>query len=92
MTGLKCSRRSPSSFCRGEISKPVVQELGRAGIDPDHAHRRLGHALLSQLSANLSALRVERMETVVKTADLALPGFFQSAGFTPSQRLSFVRR
>jgi hypothetical protein len=47
---------------------------------------------LSQLSANLSALRVERMETVVKTADLALLGFFQSAGFTPSQRLSFVRR
>jgi hypothetical protein len=48
--------------------------------------------MLAQLSANLSALQVERMETVVKMADLALLGFFQDAGFTPSQRLSFVRR
>ena len=30
-------------------------------------------------------------QTVVQTADLALLGFFQDAGFTPSQRLSFVR-
>ena len=56
------------------------------------AHRGLAHALLAQLSANLSALQVERMETVVQTADLALLGFFQDAGFTPSQRLSFVRK
>jgi hypothetical protein len=28
---------------------------------------------------------------VVQMADLPLLGFFQDAGFTPSQRLSFVR-
>jgi hypothetical protein len=32
------------------------------------------------------------VETVLKAADLPLLGFFQGAGFDPSQRLPFVRR
>lgn len=88
IVGYLMARADLGDFGRTE----PVAVVDTLGIDPGYAHRGLGHALLSQLSANLSALRVERMETVVKTADLSLLGFFQGAGFTPSQRLSFVRR
>ena len=88
IVGYLMARADLGDFGRTE----PVAVVDTLGIDPAYAHRGLGHALLSQLSANLSALRVERMETVVQVADLALLGFFRSAGFTPSQRLSFVRR
>ena len=45
------------------------------GVDPGYAHRGIGHALLSQLFANLGALRVERIETIVAPRDLGLLGF-----------------
>ena len=61
------------------------------GVDPGHAHRGIGHALLSQLFANLGALRVERVETIVAPRDLALLGFLYDTGFAPAQRLAFVR-
>jgi N-acetylglutamate synthase-like GNAT family acetyltransferase len=88
IVGYLMARADLGDFGRTE----PVAVVDTLGIDPAYAHRGLGHALLSQLSANLSALGVERMETVVKTADLSLLGFFQGAGFTPSQRLSFVFR
>lgn len=62
------------------------------GVAPDRAHRGIGHALLSQLFANLGALRVERVETVVGPRDLALLGFLYEVGFAPSQRIAFARR
>jgi len=62
------------------------------GVDRDYARRGVGRALLSQLFANLGALRVERVETVVPARDLALLGFLYAVGFAPSQRLPFVRR
>jgi len=61
------------------------------GVDPGHAHRGIGHALLSQLFANLGALRVERVETIVAPRDLALLGFLYDTGFAPAQRLAFSR-
>ncbi len=67
-----------------------VAVMDTLGVDPDHAHRGIGRALLSQLFANLGALRVERVETVVRHDDLGLLGFLYSAGFAPSQRLPFV--
>jgi N-acetylglutamate synthase-like GNAT family acetyltransferase len=88
IVGYLMARADLGDFGRTE----AVAVIDTIGIDPDYAHRGLGHALLAQLSANLSALQVERMETVVQTADLALLGFFQDAGFKPSQRLSFVRK
>lgn len=88
IVGYLMARADLGDFGRTE----PVAVVDTIGIDPDYAHRGLGHALLARLSANLSALQVERMETVVRTADLALLGFFQDAGFTPSQRLSFVRK
>ena len=69
-----------------------VAVLDTLGVDPDYAHRGLGHALLSQLFVNLAALRVEHVETVVKREDFGLLGFFYDAGFGQSQRLSFDKR
>jgi predicted N-acetyltransferase YhbS len=62
------------------------------GVDPGWAHRGIGHALLSQLFANLGALRVERVETIVAPRDLGLLGFLYDAGFAPAQRLAFMLR
>jgi len=77
----------------GDFGRPEpVAVVDTIGVDPEYAHHGCGHALLEQLFANLSALQVERVETVVKLAHLALLGFFQSAGFSASQRLPFVRR
>jgi ribosomal protein S18 acetylase RimI-like enzyme len=69
-----------------------VAVLDTIGIDPDYAHRGVGHALVSQLFANLGALQVDRVETVVAPGALPLLGFLHSTGFEPSQRLAFMRR
>jgi len=69
-----------------------VAVLDTIGVDPDYAHRGAGHAMLSQLFANLGALRIERVESVVAPRDLGLLGFLYDAGFTPSQRMPFMRR
>ncbi len=65
--------------------------LDTIGVDPDFKGRGIGHALVSQLFANLSALRVERVETIVSKADFALLGFLYDIGFGASQRLAFVK-
>jgi ribosomal protein S18 acetylase RimI-like enzyme len=68
-----------------------VAVLDTIGVDPAFAHRGIGHALLSQLFANLGALRVERVETIVAPHDIALVGFLTHCGFVTSQRLAFER-
>jgi ribosomal protein S18 acetylase RimI-like enzyme len=68
-----------------------VAVIDTLGVDPGFAHRGVGHALLSQLFANLGALRVERAETVVPQRELDLLGFLYSAGFGASPRLVFTR-
>ncbi len=68
-----------------------VAVIDTIGVDPDYAQRGVGHALLSQLFANLGALRVERVETIAAPRDLALLGFLYGCGFAPSQRLAFVK-
>ncbi len=69
-----------------------VAVIDTIGVDPDYAHHGVGRALVSQLFANLGALRIERIETVVTPSDLTLLAFFHEIGFVPSQRLAFVRR
>ena len=69
-----------------------VAVLDTIGVDARYTHRGVGHALLSQLFVNLSALRIERVETVVAPHDLELLSFLYAVGFAPSQRLPFVRR
>ena len=66
--------------------------LDTIGVDPAYEHQGVGHALMSQLFANLGALHVDRVETVVEpTTQLALLGFLYGTGFKPSQRLAFLR-
>lgn len=69
-----------------------VAVIDTIGVEPEFAHRGVGSALLSQLLINLSALHVERLETVVAKEDFGLLGFFYAVGFGPGQRLAFVKR
>ena len=69
-----------------------VAVLDTIGVDPDYAHQGVGHALLTQLFANLKALGVERVETVVARENFGLLGFFYDAAFEQSPRLSFDKR
>lgn len=68
-----------------------VAVLDTIGVDMSQSRRQIGRALLEELFANLAALQVERVETLVASTQLALLAFFQRHGFRPSQRLSFSR-
>ncbi|MBS0592643.1 MAG: GNAT family N-acetyltransferase [Proteobacteria bacterium] len=77
----------------GDFGRPeAVAVLDTLAVDPDYARRGVGRALMSQLFANLGALRVERVETIVPLRDTAMLGFLGSVGFAQGDRLSFVRR
>jgi predicted N-acetyltransferase YhbS len=88
IVGYLMARADIGDFGRTE----PVAVIDTLGVDPAYAHRGIGRALLSQLFANLGALRVERVETIVPLHDLGLLGFLYGAGFAPSQRLPFVHR
>jgi len=68
-----------------------VAVIDTIGVDPNLAHRGVGHALLSQLFLNLRALRIERVETVVGMNNVDLLGLLSAVGFRPSERLAFVK-
>ncbi|UCE32708.1 MAG: GNAT family N-acetyltransferase [Burkholderiales bacterium] len=88
IVGYLMARADLGDFGRTE----PVAVIDTLGVDPEYAHRGIGLALISQLFANLGALRVERVETVVPQQNLELLGFLYAAGFVPSQRLAFVHR
>ncbi|MFO1287002.1 MAG: GNAT family N-acetyltransferase [Rubrivivax sp.] len=88
VAGYLMARADLGDFGRTE----PVAVMDTLGVDPGFAHRGVGRALLAQLFANLGALGVERVETVVPVRELALLGFLGSAGFVPAQRLPFARR
>lgn len=69
----------------------AVAVIDTIGVDTDYARQGVGNALLRELFANLGALHVDSVETLVPTTDLAMQGFFQGNGFIPTQRLPFVR-
>ena len=87
IVGFLMARADMGDFGRTE----PVAIIDTIGVDPEYAHRGVGHALVSQLFANLGALKVERVETVVAPDHLQLLGFLYDIGFTPSRRLTFVR-
>lgn len=87
VVGYLMARADLGDFGRTE----PVAVIDTLGVDPGYTQRGVGHALLSQLFANLGALRVERVETVVAQRDLALLGFLYSTGFGVSPRLVFTR-
>ena len=86
--GFAMARTDFGDFGRAE----PVAVLDTIGVDPDYAHRGVGHALLSQLFVNLEGLRVERVETIAARENFGLLGFLYSVGFEVSQRLTFVKR
>ncbi len=87
IVGYLMARADTGDF--GRAAPAAVMDT--IGVDPEYAHRGIGRALLSQLFANLGALRVERVETSTAPRDQALLGFLFDAGFKPSQRLAFTR-
>lgn len=87
IVGYLMARADLGDFGRTEPAA-VIDTIG---VDPEYAHQGVGRALLSQLFANLGALRVERVETITAPRDQALLGFLLDAGFKPSQRLAFTR-
>lgn len=88
IVGFVMARADLGDFGRTE----PVAVVDTIGVDADSWKRGIGRALMTQLFANLGQLHIERLETVVESTDLALLGFFQRTGFSPSQRLSFARR
>jgi ribosomal protein S18 acetylase RimI-like enzyme len=88
IVGFLMARADLGDFGRAE----PVAIIDTIGVDPEYAHRGVGHALASQLFANLGALKVERVETVVAPDHLPLLGFLYDIGFRPSRRLTFVRK
>ena len=88
MAGYIMARADLGDFGRTE----PVAVIDTIGVAPEYANQGIGHALLSQLFLNLSALRIERVETIVAAANVDLLGFFYGAGFTPGERLAFVKR
>lgn len=65
-----------------------VAVMDTIGIHPDFQHQEIGSALMSQLVANLAALMIERVRTVVPWENFALQGFLHRNGFAPAQRLA----
>jgi predicted N-acetyltransferase YhbS len=88
MAGYIMARADLGDFGRTE----PVAVIDTIGVAPEYANQGIGHALLSQLFLNLTALRIERVETIVAAANVDLLGFFYGTGFAPSERLAFVKR
>ena len=87
LAGFLMARADHGDFGRTE----PVAVLDTIGVDPAQTRQGVARALLTQLYANLAALRIERVETVVTAADDPLAAFLHASGFVPSQRLAFVR-
>ena len=74
----------------GHTEPEAVMDI--IGVDPGYAHHHVGHALVSQLLANLGAPRSDRVRTVVDWDQPDLLAFLDGCGFRPSPRLSFTSR
>jgi len=87
LAGFIMARADLGDFGRAE----PVAIIDTLGVDPGYRGMGVGHALLSQLFVNLSALRIERVETVLSHDSTELIGFFRGAGFAQGQRLGFYK-
>ena len=88
MAGYIMARADLGDFGRTE----PVAVIDTIGVAPEYANQGIGNALLSQLTLNLTALRIERIETIVSARSTDLLAFFCGAGFAPGERLAFVKR
>ena len=88
LAGYVMARADLGDFNRTE----PVAVIDTIGVAPESANQGIGRALLAQLLANLSMLKVERIETIVAAGRVDLLAFFHGAGFAPGERLAFVKR
>ena len=65
--------------------------LDTMSVEPDRQHLRVATALLSQLPANLTTLRVEHLRTEAAFDQHGLFAFLWRCGFRPAQQLAFCR-
>lgn len=61
------------------------------GVDPGFQRHGVGSALMSQLMANLSTLRVDRVRTELGWDEFPLMAWLERTGFTPAQRIVLHR-
>jgi len=87
VVGFLLARVHYGEFGRAE----PVAVIDSLGVDPSYRKRHVGHALMRQLTMNLSALRVERVETQVDGSQLDLLAFLANAGFRPAPRVCLER-
>lgn len=89
--------RHPAGFIMARVD---VGEFGHAepeavmdtiGVDPRHGHHGVATALMSQLMANLAALRTETVRTEVSWNHFGLLSFLDRMGFGPHRRLALRR-
>jgi N-acetylglutamate synthase-like GNAT family acetyltransferase len=88
IAGFVMARADLGDFGRTE----PVAVVDTIGVATDQRHKGIGRQLMERLFANCAELQIERVETLAASHDLALLGFFQRVGFSPSQRLAFARR
>lgn len=86
-TGFVMARVDFGDFGRTEPTAVI----DTVGVDPERRHQGIGTALLSQLLANLNALRVDGARTLVRWNDFALLSFLEDHGFHPADRMVFTR-
>lgn len=68
-----------------------VAVIDTIGVDPGHGRGGIGHALMSQLMANLSNLLIEVVRTELTWDNFQLLDFLKKTGFTPSQHLVLTK-
>ncbi len=74
----------------GHTGKEAVMDT--IGVDPGYQGQGVGQALMSQLMANLSVLRVETVRTEVEWNDVDIIAYLSTAGFVPAQRVAVRRK
>ena len=67
-----------------------VAVLDSIAVDPGYRHNQVGSAMLSQLLANLTSLRLEKIRTEVDADHFDVLNFLTNNGFRNSQRLAFT--
>ena len=73
----------------GEFGRTATTAvIDTIGVDPAWEHAGVGHALMSQLLANLEALRVDNVRTEVDWRLFNLNRFLADCGFAPAQRIA----
>jgi ribosomal protein S18 acetylase RimI-like enzyme len=73
----------------GEFGRTAATAvIDTIGVNPAWEHTGVGHALMSQLLANLEALRVDDVRTEVDWRYFALNRFLADCGFEPAQRVA----